>query len=88
MLTKLIEFACADPNDEDENKRPDAIMTSAQVSTALALIRKVLPDIAAQTVVVHDTRDKHPRDMSIAELYDSCLQNVANSETPTSATLN
>ena len=88
IMKRIIEYALADPKDEDESRRPEALMTPEQIRTALALIKKVLPDIAAQTVVVHDTRDKHPRDMSIGELYDSCLNNIANSESRTSQTLN
>ena len=88
LLERLVEYALADPKAEDESQRPEAIMTASQVSTALALIKKVLPDIAAQTIVVHDTRDKHPRDMSISELYDSCLNNIGHSESQTSQTLN
>lgn len=88
LIERLAEYIAADPDDEDEKRRPGAIMTPHQVQTALALIKKVLPDIAAQTVVVHDTRDKHPRDMTLQELYDSCLQNVAHSENQISPTLN
>lgn len=88
LIERLVEYIAADPEDEDESKRPAAIMTPDQVRTALALIKKVLPDIAAQTIVVHDTRDKHPRDMSLPELYDACWQNVASSEDQTSPTLN
>jgi hypothetical protein len=88
LIERLADYIAADPKDEDENKRPGAIMTPHQVSTALALIKKVLPDVAAQTVVVHDARDKHPRDMTLEELYDAWAQKASSHESPTSQTLN
>ena len=69
LTNRLLLYVQADPQDEDEKKRPKAIMTVHQCNVALALLKKVVPDVAQQQVAVeHTVLDKPVRTLSLEEL--------------------
>ena len=71
-LTRIIEYIEADLSDygdaEDLKRRKQGLMTQAQVNAAFTLLRKVLPDVTAQTIVVEDSREEAPREMTLGQL--------------------
>ena len=75
VLDRLLKYYSL-PADEAKD-----FMSPEQVRLGLALLKKTLPDLSAQTVVVHDARDKNPRDMSLQELYDECVNSIQENST-------
>ena len=75
VLQRLLKYYNMSTEEAKEYMSPE------QVRLGLALLKKTLPDLSAQTVVVHDARDKNPRDMSLQELYDECVNSIQENST-------
>ena len=62
LTKKLIAYVTATPDEAEQ------IMSQSQVNAAFALLKKVLPDIASQTVKVEVKTDAPTREMTLEEL--------------------
>ena len=80
VVGKLLDYIMADPLDEDETKRPQAIMTDGQARAAFQLIKKILPDLAAQSIQVQVTRDQPVREVTLDQLMNEWEERLLASQ--------
>ena len=89
ILDRLLEFILADPADEDESKRPSAIMTDSQARAAFQMLKKCMPDLANRTVHVKVEQGRPTREMTLDALmleWEERTSSQANS--PASKSVN
>jgi hypothetical protein len=80
ILKKVLAYICADPMAEDPRERPEAIMTDGQARAAFALLKKVLPDIASQTIQVQVMHDRPVREVTLDQLMNEWEERLLASQ--------